>query len=153
MLFFGEQERRAADGRKRCLQHDVGPWSTPSIWDTWEVTDELQQKCRKRGKLPQSATSAGAAGEHEQYPYAELLTMQEYLAMETTKTAANFDGIANAKMTKPKREQHDDAKLQEAPVFKEGCEDTEAGTGQVEGADMRARQAVSYTHLTLPTKA
>ena len=68
---------------------------------------------------------------------------KEYLALETTKTAANFDGIANAKMTKPRREQHDDAKIQEAPVFQGGGEDTGAGTGQVEGEDLRARQGLA----------
>ena len=102
------------------------------------MQDELHHKC-----LRQSATSAGVGGEHEKCPYTHLLSIQESLALETTKTAANFDGIANAKMTKPRREQHDDAKIQEATVFQGGGEDNGAGTGQVEGEDLRARQGLA----------
>ena len=60
--------------------------------------------------------------------------------METTKTAANFDGISQARTTRPKREQKDDADVAEAPTFQEGGEDTGEGVAQVEGSDHRARQ-------------
>ena len=72
-----------------------------------------------------------------------LPTVLEYIALETTTTAANFDGISKARSTKPKREQADDAQIPEAPIFQEGGGDADKGTGQVEAADLREQQGLA----------
>ena len=58
-----------------------------------------------------------------------MLTVEEYMALETTKTAANFEGISKAKASKPRRQQKDDVEVAEAPVCREGAEDSGAGAG------------------------
>ena len=50
-MFCGEQGKVAARARQKCLLHDLGPWSTPSIWNTAEVEAELSQKRSARGKF------------------------------------------------------------------------------------------------------
>ena len=97
--FLEEQEIAAERARKRCLQNDIGPWSTPSIWSTAEVEAELLQKRLDRGNgggPPCACRHCVERGDG----LASLLTMQEYMALETTKTAANFDGISMARCSK-----------------------------------------------------
>ena len=100
-----------------------------------EVEKEL---CERRLEI----SDEGGMG-YQHHAFAQLLTIKEYIALETTKTATNFDGISRAKTTKPRREQHDDAKISEAPVYQEGGNDSADGVGQAEGADLRARQGIA----------
>ena len=58
-----------------------------------------------------------AEGDHALHRF---LTVDEYVALETIKTAGNFDGISKARSSKPKREQEADAKFLEAPLYEEG---------------------------------
>ena len=56
-----------------------------------------------------------------------MQTVEEYMALETTKTAANFEGISKAKASKPRRQQTGDVEVAEAPVLRERAEDSGAG--------------------------
>ena len=138
--FVEEQQVAAARARDRCLQHDIGPWSTPSIWSTAEVAEELYR--RRVAKAEQDAGEGGDVPEEPIRPD-DYLTMEEYIALETTKTAANFEGISKARTSKPKREQQDDANIKEAAVYQEGGEDDGGGAAQVEGSDIRARRGMA----------
>ena len=80
------------------------------------------------------------AGDHARHLF---LTVDEYVALETIKTAGNFDGISKARSSKPKREQEADAKVLEAPLYEEGGEESGAGAAQVEGAELRAKQGMA----------
>ena len=143
-MFCGEQEQVAARARQKCLLHDLGPWSTPSIWNTAEVEAELSQKRSARGKFSEDqGVEGGWSVGPPDLASIDLLSIQDYLALETTKTAANFDGISQARTTRPKREQKDDADVAEAPTFQEGGEDTGEGVAQVEGSDHRERQGLA----------
>ena len=69
--------------------------------------------------------------------------MEEYVALETVKTADHFDGLANARTTKPKRQLDADVKIAEKPAFVQSGGDGQSDElGQVEGADMRAQQGL-----------
>ena len=64
--------------------------------------------------------------------------MEEYCALETVRVAANFDGIADARLEKPKREVDQDVRVPEMPVFQEGAENDDTGRADVPGSDERA---------------
>ena len=49
-----------------------------------------------------------------------LLSVAEYCAIENVQSAANFDGIANAKSVKPKRQINEDRDVDEEAVAREG---------------------------------
>jgi hypothetical protein len=76
-------------------------------------------------------------------PCGDLLNIEEYLALGPIKTAANFDGLANARTTKPKRQVDADVNVVEKPAFvvSTGGDDAN-GLGQVEGAELRAKQGM-----------
>ena len=67
------------------------------------------------------------------------MTVQEYNAFVAVHVSANFDGIANARTEKPKRQIDADCQVAEAPVAREGGGNDGSADVQVEGAEERAR--------------
>ena len=95
-----------------------------------EVERRLQAKREDRGEVvppPCRCAQCTAMGD----PVDCMLTVQEYLALKTTETVLNFDGLCKARASKPKRAQKDDVRVPEAPAFRVGAEDSGAGAAQV----------------------
>ena len=63
---------------------------------------------------------------------------KEYCALETVRTAANFDGIAEARSEKPKRQIDADQQVVEQPVAWQADGDGANADAQVEGAAARS---------------
>ena len=142
-MFFQGQEAVAKTARRKCLEHRLQAWSAPSIWNTAEVEQELRLKVLARRER-QNTLDADDASDRPAMPgLHRFLTVEEYVALETIKTAGNFDGISKARSSKPKREQEADAKILEAPLYEEGMEESGAGSAQVEGAELRAKQGMA----------
>ena len=128
-MFSQGQEAVAKTARRKCLEHRLQAWSAPSIWNTAEVEQELRLKVLARRERQNTLDADDASDQPAMLGLHRFLTVEEYVALETIKTAGNFDGISKARSSKPKREQEEDAKILEAPLY----------------------EAVSYTPLTLPT--
>ena len=81
----------------------------------------------------------------QRYPYVlysdGLISIEEYCALETFRTARNYDGIAQARSEKPKRQSEMDQQVPEQPIFTAGHGDVE-GDAQTEAAAMRAREGL-----------
>jgi hypothetical protein len=165
--FLTEQQEIAERARKKCLLHCLGPWSLPSLWDTveleeflaearswydWEAMGDAQQDARddeadevaglmkKVGRAAQGvATTCWPCVSYHEH----LLTVEEYCALETVKTATHFDGIATARSEKPPREIDRDAKVAEQPIVESHGADDQAGDAQVEAAEQRARAGLA----------
>ena len=75
------------------------------------------------------------------------------MALETAKTAANFEGISEAKASKPRRQLKDDVEVAKAPAFREGAEVSGAGAAQVEAARINARRRGGAGRSWAPTSA
>ena len=67
-----------------------------------------------------------------------MLTVQEYCALETLTIARNYDGIAQAKSEKPKRQIDRDVFTPEQPLYVVG-EDGAATGGEAATAGQAAR--------------
>ena len=136
----------AKTARRKCLEHRLQAWSAPSIWNTAEVEQELRLKVLARRER-QNTRDADDASDRPAMPVLHrFLTVEEYVALETIKTAGNFDGISKARSSKPKREQEADAKILEAPLYgtdSNMVEESGAGAAQVEGAELRAKQGMA----------
>ena len=81
----------------------------------------------------------------------DLLSVEEYIALQTLAIARNYDGIAHAQAEKPKRQIDRDALIPEQPLYVEGADGTSyGGEGQIEnlGDDRTAslRQNVHLAH-------
>ena len=81
----------------------------------------------------------------------DLLSVEEYIALQTLAIARNYDGIAHAQAEKPKRQIDRDALIPEQPLYVEGVDGTSyGGEGQIEnlGDDRTAslRQNVHLAH-------
>ena len=142
-IFFRKQEAVERTARRKCLEHRLQAWSAPSIWNTAEVEQELRLRVLQRRNKQNTLVAdevIHAEGDHALHRF---LTVDEYVALETIKTAGNFDGISKARSSKPKREQEADAKFLEAPLYEEGWEESGAGAAQVEGAELRAKQGMA----------
>ena len=140
--FATAQEQLARAARAKCLRNDVGPWATPSIWNTEEVETELRMKRTDRREDVQPPCRCAQCQELGNW-LGNMLTVEEYMALETMKTAANFEGISKAKASKPRRQQKDDVEVAEAPVCREGAEDSGAGAAQMEAASINAREGLA----------
>ena len=140
--FATAQEQLARAARAKCLRNDVGPWATPSIWNTEEVETALRMKRTDRREDVQPPCRCAQCQELGNW-LGNMLTVEEYMALETTKTAANFEGISKAKASKPRRQQKDDVEVAEAPVCREGAEDSGAGAAQMEAASINAREGLA----------
>jgi hypothetical protein len=81
----------------------------------------------------------------QRYPYVlysdGLISTEEYCALETVRSARNYDGIAQARSEKPKRQSEMDQQVPEQPIFTAGHGDVE-GDAQTEAAAMRAREGL-----------
>ena len=75
-------------------------------------------------------------------PYSDgLMSIEEYCALETVRTVRNFDGIAQARSEKPKRQIEMDQQIPEHPIFTVGSGNV-GDDAQVEAAEMRAREGL-----------
>jgi hypothetical protein len=141
--FFADQQKIASSARHKCFMTGSCAWSYPSVWNTREVADALRERidaaaARDSTEAPDESTSA-------HYPYHKLLSAAEYCALETVRTAANFDGLAIARSKKPPRKIDVDQQVpeQQPPVYWEGGQQDGEGDAQLEGAELRARQGLA----------
>ena len=146
--FLSEQQAIFRTAQRKCLKNDLHAWAFPSLWLTKEVEEELQ---RKRADDTQEPTCRNwydeqmlAGSEIGNIHCDNLLTVEEYVALETIKTAANFDGLGNARTTKPRRKVDADVNVVEKLAFVESSgHNDSSGLGQVEGAELRAKHGMA----------
>jgi hypothetical protein len=86
-----------------------------------------------------------------QAKHEDLLSVEEYFALQTLSIARNYDGIAHAQAEKPKRQIDRDVLIPEQPLYVEGADGTSlGGEGQIEniGDDKTAalRQNIHLAH-------
>ena len=147
--FIESQTKIAQSARGKCLRRDLHAWSVPSLWTTREVEEELVSMRDAREWAPDLRDSYDKQlwSQHQAGSpfHDELLSVAEYIALETVKTSAHFDGLADARSKKPKRQLDEDVKVVEKPVFEEhgSCDGHDHGIGQVEGAEERAKQGLA----------
>ena len=78
-----------------------------------------------------------------------LLSVEEYIALQTHPLLRNYDGIAHAQAEKPKRQIDRDVLIPEQPLFVEGADGTSwGGEGQIERLPADSSTSVSHNvHL------
>ena len=94
------------------------------LLDLWR-TKEVQIKLNKLGEVH----ADGAVCARAQNSDVALPTVEEYCALETLQTAANFDGIAAARSQKPERQIDRDQQVVEEPLAQEGGEHNQERDG------------------------
>jgi hypothetical protein len=133
--FFATQLILAEAATRETLRAPRPRW--PSLWETAEVQKRLAGLARS--ELPQALTEPCDESEEHAVPQQSRMTVQEYNAFVAVHVSANFDGIANARTEKPKRQIDADCQVAEAPVAREGGGNDGSADVQVEGAEERAR--------------
>ena len=121
--FIERQKDLATSASRTALCTDEG------LLDLWR-TKEVQIKLNKLGEVH----ADGAVCARAQNSDVALATVEEYCALETLQTAANFDGIAAARSQKPQRQIDRDQQVVEEPVAEEGGEDNQERDGVSERA-------------------
>ncbi len=175
--FQQKQRPLVLEAQKKTLSQEgsAQAWSSPSLWNTKEMGEELEearehyvedddaQESDEHGRLGSSArlsalekNAPGRCGPlSSSWPFqpvhAGMLSVEEYNALQTQSIARNFDGIAHAQSEKPKRQIDRDVLIPEQPLYVEGAEGTSrGGEGQIEnlGEDKAAtlRQNVQLAH-------
>ena len=175
--FWRLQRPLVLDAQRKTLsqQGNAESWSSPSLWNTREMEEELEQarasyiakvdaqELEEDGQLGAHArlsllekAAPGRLGElSTSWPFRsvheDLLSVTEYNALQTVSIARNYDGIAHAQAEKPKRQIDRDVKIPEQPLYVEGADGTSlGGEGQIErlGDDRTAtlRQNVHLAH-------
>ena len=141
--FWQQQRPLVLEAQKKTLsqQGNAESWSSPSLWNTKEMEEELEQarasyreeddapeiddhgqvgasarlsllKAAAPGRLGQLSNSWPFKAVHE-----DLLSLAEYNALQTLAIARNYDGIAHAEADKTRKSQIDsDVQIPEQPM-------------------------------------
>ena len=126
--FWQEQRQLVLQAQQKTLSQpgNAESWSSPSLWNTREMEEELEQARESyleeeaqeldeqgqtgasvRLSLLKEAAPGRREGLSNSWPFRsvreDLLSVSEYNALQTLSNARNYDGIAHARAEKPKR--------------------------------------------------
>ena len=162
--FWQKQRTLVMEAQKKTLLHDGNSeaWSSPSLWSTKDMEVKLAEASEtylEGASARHSLLCRNAPGRSDslssswpfQAMHEDLLSVEEYFALQTLSIARNYDGIAHAQAEKPKRQIDRDVLIPEQPLYVEGADGTSlGGEGQIEniGNDKTAalRQNVHLAH-------
>ena len=122
--FMQSQHKPARAAERTYLTDENDQFNTPSIWNTREVkeaTDNLDD-CEAEDGFDDCEDAGNVRRRHYRQIIPERVashpTVSEYCAFVTERFARNFEGIAQAGVSKPLREIDEGVKIPERPVFR-----------------------------------
>ena len=131
-IFLAEQKKAAREAQRKTRRAT----GLCSLWRTVEVRQRL-------------AGIVAAAGERadddapQEEPHAPLPSVQEYAAVVTLQTSANFACIARARTEPRQKRETDDAVAVPELIVRHGEEDDGEADGQIEAAALRAQAGLA----------
>ena len=175
--FWRQQRPLVEKAQRKTLQYNgtLEAWSSPTIWNTREMEEELlearERNCENddeecidgsphngetRRLLDDIAPGVnGLSCDSKWWPFRpmreNMLSIDEYFALQTNSIARNYDGIAQAKADKPRRKIDRDVLVPEQPLYVEGTDGAVfGGEGVCERVDASKRttlrQNVKHAH-------
>jgi hypothetical protein len=130
--FRAEQEGAAREAQRKTRRAT----GLCSLWRTVEVRQRLAE-------IVAEAEAHADADAFQEEPRAPLPSVQEYVALVTLQTSANFACIARARTEPKQKREADDAVAVPELIERHGEEDDGEADGQIEAAALRAQAGLA----------
>ena len=121
--------------------------------DAPDLGDHEQLRANARRSLLQKDARGSRCNLTRSWPFQsiqeDLLSVEEYIALQTLSIARNYDGIARAQSEKPKRQIDRDVLIPEQPLYVENSDGTSwGGESQIENlGDVKTATLRQNLHL------